>query len=96
MYQLSNALSDAILATLCIVFFFRFFARLPFYNKILWGVFLVTTALAAAAGVFRFLGFQSLIDTHRSLTTLAGSVGLTCVVVAIWGQSCSSYNAKNL
>ena len=85
MIQFSNAISDAVLATVCIVVFFRFFARLPYYNRILWGIFLVTTALAAAAGVFRFLGFQQLIDTHRSLSTLAGSVGLASVVAAIWG-----------
>lgn len=85
MLQISNAISDAILATVCIVAFFRFFARLPFYNRILWGGFLVTSALAAAAGVFHFLGFQQLNDTHRSLSTLAGSVGLCCVIVAIWG-----------
>lgn len=84
MSQFSNAFSDAILATLCIVVFFRFFARLPFYNRILWGLFLVTTALAAAAGTFRFLGFEALIDTHRSLSTLAGSVGLTAMVFAVW------------
>ena len=85
MIQFSNAISDAVLATVCIVVFFRFFARLPYYSRILWGIFLVTTALAAAAGVFRFLGFQQLTDTHRSLSTLAGSVGLASVVVAIWG-----------
>lgn len=84
MLQLSNAISDAVLALVCIVAFFRFFARQPFYNRILWGIFLVTTALAAAAGVFRYLGVKELIDTHRSLSTLAGSVGLVAVVVAIW------------
>jgi len=85
MFQLSNAFSDAVLATVCIAVFFRFFARIPFYNRILWGIFLVTTALAAAAGTFRFLGFQDITDTHRSLTVLAGSVGLACAVVAVWG-----------
>jgi hypothetical protein len=85
MPQISNAISDAVLATVSIAVFFRFFARLPFYNRVLWGVFLVTTALAAAAGVFKFLGFEQIADTHRSLTTLAGSVGLSSVVTAIWG-----------
>lgn len=85
MIQFSNAISDAVLAIVCITAFFRFFARLPYYNRILWGIFLVTTALAAAAGVFRFLGFQQVLNIHRSLNTLAGSVGLASVVVAIWG-----------
>ncbi len=85
MIQFSNAISDAVLAIVCITVFFRFFARLPYYNRILWGIFLVTTSLAAAAGVFHFLGFQQLLDTHHSLNTLAGSVGLAAVVVAIWG-----------
>jgi hypothetical protein len=85
MFQLSNAISDAVVATVCIVAFFRYFAYVPFHNRLLWGVFLVTVSLAAAAGVFRYLGFQQLTDTHRSLSTLAGSVGLASVVVAIWG-----------
>lgn len=84
MIYLSNAVSDTVLAVVCIVAFFRFFARQPIYNRILWGTFLVTTALAAAAGVFRYLGVDTLVDTHRSLSTLAGSVGLVAVVVAIW------------
>jgi hypothetical protein len=79
-----NAISDAVLAVVCIVAFFRFFARQPFYHRMLWGIFLVTTALAAAAGVFRYLGLKEMVDTHRSLSTLAGSVGLVAVVVAIW------------
>ena len=85
MIHFSNAISDAVVATVCIVVFFKYFAYLPFYNRLLWGVFLVTVSLAAAAGVFRYLGYVQIIDTHRSLSTLAGSVGLTCVVVAIWG-----------
>ena len=85
MIQISNAISDAVLATVCIAVFFRFFARLAFNNRLLWGVFLVTTALSAAAGVFLFSGFDSIRNTHHSLVTLAGSVGLSCVVVAIWG-----------
>jgi hypothetical protein len=85
MPQISNAISDAVLATVSIAAYFRFFAHLPFYNRVLWGVFLVTTALAAAAGVFKFLGFEQIADTHLSLSTLAGSVGLSSVVTAIWG-----------
>ncbi|RDB06659.1 DUF6962 family protein [Runella aurantiaca] len=85
MIQLSNAFSDAVVATVCIVVFFKFFAYVPFHNRLLWGVFLVTVSLAAGAGVFRYLGFHQLTDTHRSLSTLAGSAGLASVVVAIWG-----------
>ncbi|MFN3381803.1 MAG: hypothetical protein ACK41O_20265, partial [Runella zeae] len=85
MVQLSNAISDAVVSIICIVVFFKFFAYQPFYNRLLWGIFLVTIALAAAAGVFRYLGFQALTPTHRSLSVLAGSVGLSAVVVAIWG-----------
>ncbi|MFN4147709.1 MAG: hypothetical protein ACK4GN_17940, partial [Runella sp.] len=60
MIQISNALSDAILAIVCVFSFFHFFARVPFYNRLLWGIFLVTTTLAAAAGVCKFLGMTQI------------------------------------
>lgn len=85
--QFSNAFSDAILMIVCLFVFFRYFARVPFYNKLLWGIFLITITLAAAAGIFRFLGVAQISDVHRTLGLLAGTAGLSSVVAAIYGTS---------
>jgi hypothetical protein len=81
--QLSNAISDAVLAVTSIAVFFHFCANLPLRNRLLWGMFLITIALAAATGTLRFAGMTSLIPTHTSLNTLAGSLGIVAFVVAV-------------
>jgi hypothetical protein len=83
--QLSNALSDAVLMTVCLFVFFRYFARVPFYNKLLWGIFLITVTLTAAAGVFRFMGITELRHIHSTLGLLAGTTGLAAAAAGIYG-----------
>lgn len=83
---LSHVISDAALAITGIGVFWHFFSHLPFYNRLLWGFFLLTISLAALAGTIRFVGYT---DTsfdllYESLQTLASTLGIACIVVAVW------------
>jgi hypothetical protein len=81
--QLSHAFSDFVLSATAIFVFFRFCANLPLNNRLAWATFLVTVAMAAAAGVLRFLGINIVSTAHDSLTLLAGTAGIAAVVVGI-------------
>jgi hypothetical protein len=83
MMQLSNVLSDFVLSVTAIFVFFRFCANLPLHNRLAWATFLVIVAMAAAAGVLRFLGIERISAAHDSLTLLAGTAGIAGVVVGI-------------
>jgi hypothetical protein len=82
--QLSNAISDALVAVTSIVVFFRFFVRIPANNKILWGVFFVTLAMGATAGMCKFLGMTEITPVHQSLVRLAGSAGIVALLSGVW------------
>ena len=84
---LSHMLSDAVLAATGLGVYATSFQRLPFFNRILWGFFFLTISLAALVGVFTFGGVALLEPLHQSLTTLAGSLGVVCVVVATYAQT---------
>lgn len=81
---LSHMISDAVLAGVGFWAFVSSFQRVPFYSRLLWGFFFVTIALAALVGVFTFGGLTNLEPMHQSLTLLAGSLGVVCVVVAVY------------
>lgn len=81
---LSHVISDAALAITGVGVFWHFFGHLPFYNRLLWGFFLLTISLAALAGTARFAGIQGIYPLHESLQTLASTLGIACVVVAAW------------
>lgn len=76
--------SDAVLAGTGIGVFWYYFQRVVFYNKLLWGFFLLTISMTALVGVFTFAGLDSLEPLHQSLEILAGSLGVVCVVMAVW------------
>lgn len=80
----SHVISDAALAITGVGVFWTFFGQQPFYNRLLWGFFLLTISLAAAAGAIRFAGFAPVIPLHESLQTLASTFGIACVVMAVW------------
>jgi hypothetical protein len=82
--QLSNAISDALVAVTSIAVFFHFFSRVPFNNKIVWGLFFSIIATAAVAGTCRFLGMTDVIPLHQTLTTLGGTVGVAALMAGIW------------
>ncbi len=79
---LSHMLSDGVLAATAVWVFSTAFGRTPFYDRLLWGFFFLTIALAALAGVFSFAGLLVLEPLHQSLTLLAGSLGVVAVVMA--------------
>ncbi|MBO0929961.1 DUF6962 family protein [Fibrella aquatilis] len=81
---LSHMLSDAVLAATGLGVYATSFQRLPFFNRILWGFFFLTISLAALVGVLTFAGLAALEPLHQSLTTLAGSLGVICLVVATY------------
>lgn len=81
---LSHMISDAVLAATGVWVFSTAFGRIPFYSRLLWGFFFLTIALAAFVGVFTFGGLAILEPLHRSLTVLAGSLGVVAVVVATY------------
>ena len=81
---LSHMISDAVLAGIGFWVFITSFQRVPFYSRLLWGFFFATISLAALVGVFTFGGLTDLEPLHQSLTLLAGSLGVVCVVVAVY------------
>jgi hypothetical protein len=82
--QLSNAISDSLVAITSLAVFFHFFARIPFNNRLLWGMFFSIIATAAVAGTCRFLGMTELIPLHQTLTTLGGTMGVVALMAGIW------------
>lgn len=84
MLQLSNVISDALLAVVGIGVYFRYFSRIALYSRLLWGTFLVTISVAAAVGACRFAGAIWLIPLHLSLQNMVSSIGIVSVVVAVW------------
>ncbi|HEX9957148.1 MAG TPA: hypothetical protein VGA96_07825 [Fibrella sp.] len=81
---ISHMISDAVLAATGVWVFSTAFGRVPFYSRLLWGFFFLTISLAALVGVFTFAGLTFLEPLHRSLTVLAGSLGVVAVVVATY------------
>ncbi|TAE31966.1 MAG: hypothetical protein EAZ91_05790 [Cytophagales bacterium] len=80
----SHVISEAALAITGVGVFWSFFGRLPLYNRLLWGFFLLTISLAALAGAVRFAGYTVIIPLHESVQTLASTLGIACVVIAAW------------
>ena len=80
----SHILSGSILAGAGVGVFLHFLSRISFFNRLLWGLFLLTTSLAALIGVFRFLGNSSLEPLHLSMIVLANTLGVVCVVTAVY------------
>ena len=83
--NLSNMVSDAVLAFTGIWVFWRYFMELSWYNRILWGLFLITISMTALIGILVFAGIQGVVPLHRSLETLVASLGVVCVIVGVWG-----------
>ncbi|MGV3559423.1 DUF6962 family protein [Larkinella arboricola] len=83
--NISNMLSEAVLAFTGVWVFWRYFQGLSWYNRILWGLFLMTISMTALVGILKFAGIQRVIPLHYSLETLAGSLGVVCVIVGVWG-----------
>jgi hypothetical protein len=81
---LSHVISDAALAITGIGVFWHFFGHLPFYNRLLWGFFLLTISLAAFAGTVHFMGYAPIEPLYDSLQTVANTLGIACIVVAAW------------
>ncbi|WP_138500459.1 DUF6962 family protein [Spirosoma lacussanchae] len=80
----SHILSGSILAGAGVGVFWHFFGRISLFNRLLWGFFLLTTSLAALIGVIHYAGNQSLEPLHRSMIVLSDSLGVVCVVTAVY------------
>ncbi|MGA0558885.1 DUF6962 family protein [Larkinella sp. VNQ87] len=83
--NISNMVSEAVLAFTGIWVFWRYFQGLSWYNRILWGLFLITISMTALVGILLFAGIEGVAALHHSLETLAGSLGVVCVIVGVWG-----------
>ena len=80
----SHILSGFILAGAGVGVFWHFFGRISLFNRLLWGLFLLTTSLAALIGVLLFTGNESLEPLHRSTIILSDTLGVVCVVTAVY------------
>ena len=80
----SHILSGSILVGAGIGVFWHFFGRISLFNRLLWGFFLLITSLAALIGVIEYAGTQSLEPLHRSMIVLSDSLGVVCVVTAVY------------
>ena len=80
----SHILSGSILAGAGVGVFWHFFGRISLFNRLLWGFFLLTTSVAALIGVLQFAGNESLEPLHRSMIVLSDTLGIVCVVTAVY------------
>lgn len=80
----SHILSGSILAGAGVGVFWHFFGRISLFNRLLWGFFLLITSLAALIGVIYFAGNESLEPLHQSMIILSDSLGVVCVVTAVY------------
>ena len=80
----SHILSGAVLAGTGVGVFLHFLGRVSLFNRLLWGLFLLTTSLTALIGVFRFLGNEPLEPLHLSMLILSDTLGVVCVVTAVY------------
>ena len=80
----SHILSGSILAGAGIGIFWHYFGRVSLFNRLLWGFFLLTTSLAALIGVIQYAGYELLEPLHRSMIVLSDSLGVVCVVTAVY------------
>ncbi len=80
----SHILSGSVLAGVGVGVFWHFFGRIPLFNRLLWGFFFLTISLAALMGVIRFAGNESLEPLHRSMVILSHTLGIVCVVSAVY------------
>ncbi|GAB3991700.1 hypothetical protein GCM10028807_22450 [Spirosoma daeguense] len=80
----SHILSGSILAGAGVGVFWHFFGRISFFNRLLWGFFLLTTSLAALISVIHFAGNESLEPLRQSMVVLSNTLGVVCVVTAVY------------
>lgn len=80
----SHILSGSILAGAGVGVFWHFFGRISYFNRLLWGFFFLTTSLAALIGIIHFLGNESLEPLHHSMIVLTETLGIVCVVTAVY------------
>jgi hypothetical protein len=80
----SHILSGSILAGAGVGVFWHFFGRISLFNRLLWGFYLLTTSIAALIGVLQFSGNESLEPLHHSLIVLSDSLGVVCIVTAVY------------
>ncbi|GAB4055703.1 hypothetical protein [Spirosoma litoris] len=80
----SHILSGCILAGAGVVVFLHFFGRISLFNRLLWGVFLLTTSLAALIGVLYYTGNESIRPLHQSMILLADTLGVACLITAVY------------
>jgi hypothetical protein len=80
----SHILSGSILAGAGISVFWHFFGRISLFNQLLWGFFLLTNSLVALVGIVQYTGNESLEPFHQSMVVLADSLGVVCVVTAVY------------
>ncbi len=81
---LSHIISDAVLTGTGIWVFWHYFGRMAFYNRLLWGFFLLTLTMAAFMGMLVLSGNDLLEPLSHSLDVLAGSFGTVCLIVGVW------------
>lgn len=82
---ISHIISDAVLAAMGVGVFWHYVQGMRFYDRLLWGFFLLTTSLAALAGIGWFAGIDRFGPLQRSLAALSDTLGMLCAVVGVWG-----------
>lgn len=80
----SHIISGFVLAGAGVGVFWQYFSRISLFNRLLWGFFLLTTALAALISMVRYAGNEWLKPLHESLIVLSDSLGVVCVVTAVY------------
>jgi hypothetical protein len=92
--NLAHVFSALVLALTSLTVFWYFCAHLPFYNRLLWGFFLLPVALEAFVGMVLFLGYAPAQPLYQSLRILAGTLGMACVVVGAWHRLVAQTSIK--
>lgn len=80
----SHILSGCILAGVGFGVFWHFFGQISLFNRLLWGFFLLIISLVALIGVFIYAANDTLRPLHQSMILLSDSLGVVCVVTAVY------------
>ncbi|GAB2801822.1 hypothetical protein GCM10027275_55000 [Rhabdobacter roseus] len=82
--MIAHVFSDLVLCVTALAVFLVYFQKQPIYNRLLWGIFMMSISLTALAGVFLFAGWDELAYVRESLQRLELTLGAVCMVVASW------------
>lgn len=82
--MITHSLSELILSVTAFAVFLIYFQKQAIYNRLLWGVFLITLSITAMLTALWYVGWESLKPVIDSFHRLENTLGPICMMVASW------------